>query len=87
MSLMALGYLLLYFGGLGAALVRHPMWGLYAYFLAFYVHPPSRWWSAEVPDLRWSYIAAIATCVAEPGALVRRCSLPMRLSRSSTRET
>lgn len=64
MSLMALGYLLLYFGGLGAALVRHPMWGLYAYFLAFYVHPPSRWWSAEVPDLRWAYIAAIATCIA-----------------------
>lgn len=64
MPITALAYLALYFGGLVAALVRHPMWGLYAYFLAFYLHPPSRWWSAAVPELRWSYIAAIVACVS-----------------------
>lgn len=64
MALMALIYVALYAGGLLAALVRHPMWGLYAYFLAFYVHPPSRWWAAAVPELRWSYIAAIVACAS-----------------------
>lgn len=64
MPITALTYLALYFGGLLAALVRHPMWGLYAYFLAFYLHPPSRWWAASVPELRWSYIAAIVACAS-----------------------
>jgi hypothetical protein len=53
-----------YFGGLAMALARAPIWGLYAYLLAFYVHPPSRWWGSSIPDLRWSLLAAGVTLVA-----------------------
>lgn len=49
---------------LGLALWRHPVFGLYAYLAAFYVHPPSRWWSAMLPDLRWAFLAGVVTLVA-----------------------
>jgi hypothetical protein len=53
-----------YFGSIVMALARAPIWGLYAYLLAFYVHPPSRWWGASIPDLRWSLVAAAVTVLA-----------------------
>lgn len=41
-----------------AAFVRHPIYGVALYLATFYVHPPSRWWSAWLPDLRWALLAA-----------------------------
>lgn len=64
MSITALTFLLLYLGGLGAALVRHPLFGVYAYMLAFYMDAPHRWWGASLPDLRWSFLAALVTLVS-----------------------
>lgn len=58
-----------FLGLLLLALVRHPIFGLYAYMTAFYVHPPSRWWAAHIPDLRWSLLAAGVTLLA---LLIRR---------------
>jgi O-antigen ligase len=57
-------FLLGYFAGLALAIWRAPIWGLFAYLLAFYVHPPSRWWGAALPDLRWSLLAAAVTLIA-----------------------
>ena len=42
MSLTGIAFLLLYTGGLGAALIRGPKWGLWTYMMVFYLHPPSR---------------------------------------------
>ena len=50
----AIIFLLLFAGGLGLCLFRHPIYGLYTYVAVFYLHPPSRWWAAALPDLRWS---------------------------------
>lgn len=55
-----LGFLVL----LVLALQRHPVHGLYAYLASFYMHPPSRWWSAYLPDLRWALLAGAVTLVA-----------------------
>ncbi len=33
-----------FLGALVLALVRNPIYGLYAYIAEFYLHPPSRWW-------------------------------------------
>lgn len=63
MSLTAVAFLCMYASGLLLALVRGPLWGLLTYFLAFYAHPPGRWWGADLPGIRWSLIAAIATLV------------------------
>ncbi len=57
-------FVLAYFAGLVMALWRAPIWGLCSYLLAFYVHPPSRWWGGALPDLRWSLLAAAVTLIA-----------------------
>lgn len=64
MSETALAFLLLYGAGLIAALALRPIYGLYTYIGVFYVHPPSRWWGATLPDLRWSLVAAVITLLA-----------------------
>lgn len=46
------------------ALLKKPIVGLYAYVAVFYIHPPSRWWGASLPELRWSLIAAGVTLLA-----------------------
>lgn len=46
------------------AFTRHPIWGLYFYLCSIYIHPPSRWWSYIVPDLRWALLSAGVTTLA-----------------------
>lgn len=62
--LTALAFLAGYFALLGLALFRHPIFGLYAYLASFYIHPPSRWWAQNLPDLRWAFLAAAITLLA-----------------------
>ena len=64
MSLTAIVFLIAYFGCLLRAFTTDPKWGLYAYLLAFYAHPVGRWWGQSLPDLRWSFLAALFTLVA-----------------------
>lgn len=64
MSLTGLAFLAAFFAGLGLAFVRHPIYGLYTYVAVFYLHPPSRWWGATLPDLRWALFAAAVTLLA-----------------------
>lgn len=64
MSLTALGFVAVYVLALTLAFVRHPLWGLLAYFWVFYNHPPTRWWGEGLPDARWSLMAAVVTLVA-----------------------
>lgn len=63
MTLTGLAFALVFFGALGLAFIRHPIFGLYAYIAVFYLHPPSRWWGAFLPDLRWSLLAGVVTLV------------------------
>ncbi len=64
MSLTALAFLGIYGGGLILALTYHPLFGLVAYMWSFYQNPATAWWGPEVPDLRWSLIAAVVTLIA-----------------------
>ena len=64
MSLTAVAFLLCFLTGLGMAVVRHPIYGLYTYTAVFYLDAPNRWWGAGLPDLRWSLLAAGVTAVA-----------------------
>lgn len=56
--LTALAFLTGFITLLGLALFRHPIFGLYAYMATFYIHPPSRWWAQNLPDLRWALLSA-----------------------------
>lgn len=64
MTLTGLAFMLLFFALLGLALFKDPIYGLVAYVADFYIHPPSRWWGATLPDLRWSLLAAVVTLLA-----------------------
>jgi O-antigen ligase len=64
MSLTGLAFVAAFFGAIGLALFRHPVFGLYAYVAVFYLHPPSRWWGESLPDLRWALFAAAVTFIA-----------------------
>jgi hypothetical protein len=61
MSLTTIAFLIAFFGGIAMCIWRGPVWGLYTYLGAFYLHPPSRWWGQALPDLRWSLFAATVT--------------------------
>jgi hypothetical protein len=63
-SQTALAFLLLYTAGLISALAIRPIYGLYTYIAIFYLDPPSRWWGAALPDLRWSLTASAVTLIA-----------------------
>jgi hypothetical protein len=63
-SITGFVFMLAFLAALGLALVRHPVYGVYAYVVVFYVHPPSRWWGVFLPDLRWSLLAAAVTLIA-----------------------
>lgn len=64
MALSGLVFAAFFFSLMGMALFRHPRYGLYAYIAVFYIHPPSRWWGAFLPDLRWSLLAGVVTLIA-----------------------
>ncbi|MFN0303276.1 MAG: O-antigen ligase family protein [Burkholderiales bacterium] len=64
MSLTGAAFIFAFLTALGLTLFRDPRFGLYTYLALFYLHPPSRWWGAALPDLRWSLVAAIVTLVA-----------------------
>ena len=64
MSLTAFAFAIMYVSGLLAGLFWRPIYAFYTYIAVFYLHPPSRWWGLDLPDLRWSLIAAIITLIA-----------------------
>lgn len=72
--LTAAAFLLLFLALAVLALARHPAYGLYLYLAVFYIHPPSRWWSANLPDLRWSLFAAAVALLA---FIIHRKKLPV----------
>lgn len=64
MSNTAIAYILIFSTLLALALFRNPRYGLYAYIGTFYLHPVDRWWGSDLPEWRWSLIAAAVTLVA-----------------------
>jgi putative inorganic carbon (HCO3(-)) transporter len=57
-------FVLLFIGCSVLAFMRSPMYGLGLYLATVYIHPPSRWWSYMLPDLRWTFIAGAIAVVA-----------------------
>jgi len=61
MSITSLIFVSCFFAGLALCIFRHPMYGLYTYVAVFYLDAPSRWWEQDLPNIRWSFIAALIT--------------------------
>ncbi|MGH8259876.1 MAG: hypothetical protein ACREUG_09315, partial [Steroidobacteraceae bacterium] len=57
------------------AFTRHPIWGAMTYIATFFLSPALRWWGQGwLADIRWAYIAALATLLAL--LLTRRSARP-----------
>jgi len=56
-------FLIAYGLGLVLTFVRHPIYGLYTYLLAFYMAPSYGWWRNDVPDLRYMLVAGIVAII------------------------
>lgn len=65
MSATAAIFVLLFVACSFMALLRHPIFGVMAYVLVFYISPSDRWWGqAAIAGFRWALIAAVVTAVA-----------------------
>lgn len=64
MALTGLAFLGAYIVGIVLAFAKHPRFGLYVYLAVYYLDPPSRWWGASLPPIRWSLVAAVFTLIA-----------------------
>jgi hypothetical protein len=63
-STTALAFVAAFFAFSVLAFIRHPIWGLFAYVLTFYMGPDTAWWGYVLPNLRWSMTSALITLVA-----------------------
>ncbi len=59
MSKFALLFLLVFFGGIVAALMYSGTAAFVLYQLVYFLNPDDRWWSASIPGLRYSLIAVV----------------------------
>lgn len=59
MSKFAIFFLLVFFGGIFAALFYSGFYAFVVYQYIYFLNPDSRWWSAGIPGLRYSFIAVL----------------------------
>ena len=59
MSATAIIVLLVYLAGVALALRGEPFFALLSYFWIFYNDPQTSWWGRELPDFRYSLLAAV----------------------------
>jgi hypothetical protein len=56
-------WIVLYFGGLAAAVI-HPIYPLVSYLTFYYAPPHFNWWGDMLPDLRFSMLASVVMVLA-----------------------
>lgn len=58
-SKTALIFLIVFFAGCLATLLRSPYYGILLYEVQYFFNPPSRWWYGDLPDLRYSFLIVV----------------------------
>lgn len=64
MSKFALAFILLFFGGLAAALIHSPVYAVMLYQLVYFMNPEIRWWGASIPNIPYSFITVLVMMLA-----------------------
>lgn len=67
MSATAIIVLLVYLAGVALALRGEPFFALLSYFWIFYNDPQTSWWGRELPDFRYSLLAAVVALLVTLG--------------------
>lgn len=58
-SKTALIFLIVFFAGCLATLLRSPYYGILLYEVQYFFNPPARWWYGDLPDLRYSFLIVV----------------------------
>lgn len=64
MSKLAVIFILTFLGCLFGAILIDAMYGIFIYEIVYFVNPKIRWWSGDLPDLRYSFVIAIVVLIA-----------------------
>lgn len=64
MSLTALAVFIVYVLGLVLAFSYEPIFALYSYLWIFYNDPTTSWWGRDLPEFRYSLVAALGALIA-----------------------
>lgn len=59
MSKFALLFLLVFVGGIGAALWQHSAFAFVLYELVYFLNPSDRWWGSQLPGISYSFVASV----------------------------
>lgn len=63
MAKTAIIFVIIYFSGIIGTIAIDATYGVYLYELTYFVTPKIRWWSAFLPDIRFSFIIAISILI------------------------
>jgi len=64
MSKFALLFVLTYLSGLLAVVTIGPAWGIYLYELVYFLNPGTRWWSASLPSISYSFVIVVSIVIS-----------------------
>lgn len=64
MSVTVIAFLLIFFGGCTAALFIDTSYGILLYIFEYFLHPPGRWWSQNLPNLRYAFSIGIIIVIS-----------------------
>lgn len=59
MSIIVIVFILIFIGGLIAALLVNGVWAFYAYQLVYFLYPENRWWGSSIPAISYSLITVV----------------------------
>ena len=59
MSKFALLFLSVFFVGIAAALISNGAFAFVIYQLIYFLNPENRWWAADIPGLRYSFVSVV----------------------------
>ena len=55
MSKFGAAFILIFLTGCVASVFRNPFYGILLYELEYFLHPSSRWWGRDLPDIRYAF--------------------------------
>ncbi|MGI9284681.1 MAG: O-antigen ligase family protein [Pseudomonadales bacterium] len=62
MAFITIFFVIIFIGGISAALIVDGAWAFYLYQMIYFMNPGDRWWGSQIPALAYSFLAAATLC-------------------------
>jgi len=64
LALITIAFIIIFIGGIIAAIFVNGAWAFYAYQLVYFMNPDDRWWGSTIPSLSYSFITVMVMAYA-----------------------